>query len=343
MFPEAIIIESKISLSADPELDVEPFHLEFDEHLRKYVDGEIDELDKEIVEGHVRTCSYCAGMLRDLQEFRERLSIRPPLETVSKRGFFQRLYAAATYRRIGLVFSFLLIFGTGAAIWYLFSSVRDRQLAISDVAVTGTGEEESLNSGVSIPEEPPEISIQRPRGDEPTAIPLKLPAFLGSLRLDPPGVLRGNARIIPIVVTSANGVAVRDSPRLSWKAVKGVDSYEVTLLDADDLRLDGKDGLGGTSWTFPKLTKGRIYKWQVVAERAGPEGETIHIGQGRFYIISPSEEARIDAARDPIERGQALAEAGLVREAADEFRRIRSSDPRFKVARAHMRQLGVAK
>lgn len=47
----------------------EPFHLDYEEHLKPFVDGELDEIDREIVESHVALCSTCATDLEDLQEF----------------------------------------------------------------------------------------------------------------------------------------------------------------------------------------------------------------------------------------------------------------------------------
>jgi hypothetical protein len=47
----------------------EPFHLDYEEHLKPFVDGQLDEIDREIVESHVALCSTCAADLEDLHEF----------------------------------------------------------------------------------------------------------------------------------------------------------------------------------------------------------------------------------------------------------------------------------
>jgi hypothetical protein len=343
MFPEVIEIERRAGILPFEDYIEDAFHLDYDEHLESYVDGEIDELDREIVEGHIRSCPYCAGMLRDLQEFRERLAIRHPEASESKPGFLQRL-AAATYRPSALAVSILITVGTGATAWYFYSNYLSPAVVISDVAMPPRGEQNSSDLDSSIPEEPPEVAaLPRPVA-KPEIIPLRLPTFLASLTLDPPGNLRGDGKMKLINVTSANGVAVRGAPKLSWQAVPGIDSYEISIFDANDTQIGGIDAVSGTSWSVPNLAKGRIYKWQVSASKSGLETDvTRYIGQGSFYLISSPEEARIDRARDAIEKGRALAEAGLIREAAIEFRRIKTSDPNSKIARAYLRQLAVSK
>ena len=47
----------------------EPFHLDYDQHLKPFVDGQLNKIDREIVESHVALCSACADDLQDLQEF----------------------------------------------------------------------------------------------------------------------------------------------------------------------------------------------------------------------------------------------------------------------------------
>src|SRR5215218_1772510 len=49
----------------------EPFHLDYNEHLEPYVDGKVNEIDREIVDSHVALCSQCATDLRDLLAFKQ--------------------------------------------------------------------------------------------------------------------------------------------------------------------------------------------------------------------------------------------------------------------------------
>ena len=58
----------------------EPFHLDYDEHLVPYVDGLVNEVDREIVESHIALCSQCEKDVRDLREFR-RQPVPSPVQT----------------------------------------------------------------------------------------------------------------------------------------------------------------------------------------------------------------------------------------------------------------------
>jgi hypothetical protein len=340
MFTETTIVDRGFPLAFEDEIDGEPFHLDFDEHLKPYVDRVIDDLDKEIVEGHIQGCSYCAEMLRDLQEFSERIS-GPPLQvTKPKPGLLEILYSAATFRRWIVAFSLLIILGTGAAFWYFSTTFANREIATVDPPSQPAVELAATDAGTSNTQDTAELAAPPNSAAESKFVPIRLPAFLGSLRSDPPGALRGEGKLAAITVTSANGVAVRSTPRLNWKAIPGIGSYDVSIYDADDNLAGERKAVTGSSWSFPNLAKGKIYKWQVTANSAAGSADVSYRGQGSFYLISSAEEARIEAARDAIEKGRALAEAGLVREAAAEFRRVKPGDPRSKAAQAYLNQLG---
>jgi hypothetical protein len=49
----------------------EPFHLDYEQHLEPYVDGQANDTDREIVDSHIALCSMCAAELRDLFAFKE--------------------------------------------------------------------------------------------------------------------------------------------------------------------------------------------------------------------------------------------------------------------------------
>src|ERR1043165_7555473 len=49
----------------------EPFHLDYEQHLERYVDGKANDIEREIVDSHVALCSKCAADLKDLREFKQ--------------------------------------------------------------------------------------------------------------------------------------------------------------------------------------------------------------------------------------------------------------------------------
>jgi len=68
---------SPIEIKLTAEEDGEFSHLLYDEEIEPYVDNQINEAGREIVESHLEICAQCAGEVKSLQEFRE--SIQPSL------------------------------------------------------------------------------------------------------------------------------------------------------------------------------------------------------------------------------------------------------------------------
>ena len=76
-FLELVQLPAQLNpLTYDAEADErgESFHLNYNEHLAPYVDGAINDIDREIVESHVVLCANCAGELRELFALREELN-----------------------------------------------------------------------------------------------------------------------------------------------------------------------------------------------------------------------------------------------------------------------------
>jgi len=53
----------------------QPFHLDYDQYLEPYVDGNANDIDREIVDSHVAQCSKCADELRDLLAFKQQPAV----------------------------------------------------------------------------------------------------------------------------------------------------------------------------------------------------------------------------------------------------------------------------
>src|SRR5689334_859839 len=52
-----------------------PFHLDYEQYLEPYVDGQASDIDREIVDSHVAHCSTCADDLRDLLAFKHQPTV----------------------------------------------------------------------------------------------------------------------------------------------------------------------------------------------------------------------------------------------------------------------------
>lgn len=76
----------------------EPGHLNFDEQIASYIDGQLDEVDREIVESHLELCVECTRDVEELREFKDQLEARPavsgmPLPARPQPPLWTRLFA----------------------------------------------------------------------------------------------------------------------------------------------------------------------------------------------------------------------------------------------------------
>jgi hypothetical protein len=109
-----------VALSAESEV----FHLDYDEHLRPFVDHEADAATREIVESHTQNCSSCAFELRELREFAESLRLceiekalqHSPSVWTKMSEWFHHKSQRLTFQ-IAFLFSVILLFGIVAFLW----------------------------------------------------------------------------------------------------------------------------------------------------------------------------------------------------------------------------------
>ncbi len=76
MFPSLSDAAREVSVDNLTADDAEIFHLDYEEYLRPYIDFEVDEVEREIVESHLQNCSFCARAVRELREFSDGLKLR---------------------------------------------------------------------------------------------------------------------------------------------------------------------------------------------------------------------------------------------------------------------------
>jgi hypothetical protein len=109
--------------------DEQEFHLNYEEHLRPFVDDEINDIDREIVESHLMVCNDCARLIRELREFKESLELRmmkeeaqnaqPSLWAKIANGF-SKIFHSSSMR---VAFASLVLVAVIVVVWWL---LRDR-------------------------------------------------------------------------------------------------------------------------------------------------------------------------------------------------------------------------
>ncbi len=340
MFPEVVQIERRAVLLPIDEKQFEVFHLEYDEHLEPFVEGRISAVDREIVEGHIKTCGHCSAMLRDLQEFRELLELEDSRDEPGV-GFWERVTAAVrgNFRILTFAAAVILLVSAGIAIYRGTQDTNSINIS-ADAVVPPVRDDSVVPSADIVDQTEPGNPSKTPSYDEPmeTEIAaLRLPAFLKDLRAARPRNLRSESDMREITVIRPNGIVVRTVPQMRWKAIAGAEKYEVAIFDEKDQKITGSDSVRTTIWQPTNLRRGQIYQWQVAAA-SGSDPNVRFIGQGKFYLTSEIEESRIATARDALARGKALAEAGLIREAQVEFRDYLQKFPSSTAARKYLTQ-----
>lgn len=300
-----------VILSPSLESVEEPFHLDYEQHLEPYVDGRVDDIDREIVVSHVALCSKCAADLKDLLEFKLQpvAVIATPLRW---RQWSSQVWAAAA-AVIGVV-----ILGGAVLLWTRSSGPR---LVQRD---TVSPEFYSQSPAVENVQPSPPPTEHRAQGNAPSpeAGEMNLsvsPRVMvydagGQLVVNQRGHLEGLQELPPDLKKSveqalATGrlgaspgltgwstgtnnlrsgsmthsafapldpidmVVETDLPTFRWRALEGAEHYIVTIYDMKLRQVRTSGPVSGTAWTTSSsLERGVTYSWQISALK---DGETV--------------------------------------------------------------------
>lgn len=361
MFPNIVEREEALLLEDLADETLRDFHLNYDEHLKPYIYETIDAVEREIVESHVEICSDCREDLRDLLQFHEELEREKEIRELSKPRFWSQVsewFSAPNRKAVWLAFASIFVLGGAFLVWFFVSPTTNEIVQnptnTNDFPINQTAPNiiQTPNVNQTVPKMNSTNSVENknqntnelPKEIEMAA--LVLPNFLNELRLNENDTLRGNNDLPTqkIVVIAPNGNVIRTStPVLSWKNIPNIENYEVSIFDNDFNKIAETENLKGNSWRVPNLTKGKIYQWEVSAKSISADGKTQnYLGQGKFYIVSQTDENKINQARNSLERGKAFAEAGLLREAENEFRQFLKQNPNSENTKNFLRQIKQA-
>ncbi len=368
IFPNQTNPDQDVSLVLN-EADI--FHLDFQEHLQPFVDNEISEVDRVIVESHIKNCDSCAGSLRDLQEFGNTLRLQKIVDEQAKHeSIWKRFSAIFSEYKKPLALAFGLLIALGLGLFLIFRTAQPLENDVtktlpSNISTPNSVNSEPINSSptpnISSNIEPKATNVNQnlPKNetkDEPqnsnkdtnNAVEIKpqeielaelrLPKYLEDLKTKPE-ILRGtNDRIAEkLLIISPNGKVIRESsPMLDFGKIQGVESYEISIYnDSNQLK---KETIFSNPWRVPmNLPKGKLYEWQVSAK----SGEKNYLGQGKFYLVSQADENKIRSAKDSLQRGKAFAEAGLIDVAKREFQNYLKQNPNSQSVKKLIQQLTI--
>ena len=304
------------------ETGVEPFHLDYEQHLEPYVDGKADDIDREIVDSHVALCSKCATDLRDLVAFKQQPAAAITGAAGVPSSWWKRWVpqwpslpspALATAAVIAVfVLAMAVLFWTTKPASQRVEHVQTGS-PVSEPSPASTEHTTETDSATNEREEPlialndagGQVIVNQ-RGeleglhDLPQDLKESVERALATRRLRASPALTGwptgagklrsefeqQSTFAPLEPTDV--VLETDRPTFRWRELEGAVNYIVTIYDAKLRQIVSSDPVTGTEWTTPNaLARGVIYSWQISATKDGEKvvSPKPPLPEARFRIL----------------------------------------------------------
>jgi anti-sigma factor RsiW len=147
------------------------------------------------------------------------------------------------------------------------------------------------------------------------------------------------------VLEPLGNVLLTDRPTFRWSAMEGATGYVVEVYDEVFTPVTTSPQLTTLTWTT-RLPRGHVYSWQVKAIKDAEEITSPRppAPQAKFRILDQTKanelaNARRAHASSHLTLGLLYADAGLLREAEQEFRLLQKANPTSPLARNLLRQI----
>ena len=149
------------------------------------------------------------------------------------------------------------------------------------------------------------------------------------------------------VLEPFGSVLATDRPTFRWSPLEGATGYVVEVYDEGFKLVDSSPQLNARSWAAARaLPRGKVYSWQVKALKDGREVKAPRppAPQARFRVLDRAKADEVARARraypsSHLTLGLLYAEAGLLKEAEQEFRLLLRANPGSELARTLLRQV----
>jgi predicted anti-sigma-YlaC factor YlaD len=147
------------------------------------------------------------------------------------------------------------------------------------------------------------------------------------------------------VLDPIGSVLLSNQLTFRWTAVAGSTGYKVEVYDEKFNPVVVSPQLNALTWTAT-LPRGKVYSWQVKATSEGEEFTSPRppAPQAKFRVLDQAKANEIANARrlypsSHLTLGLLYADAGLLREAEQEFRLLQKANPNSDLARNLLRQV----
>jgi hypothetical protein len=348
------------------------------EQTSDYVDKHLSGEALQFVNDHVAACEHCALAVADLRAFRNEIApsldrdygpATTPAVT-AKRGWFASLFKVAPVPVFGGAALAVLLLA--AIAWIIWRTPKEskQQVVVAPTPVT----QPTPSIAPSLPSQPaPVVVAQLNDGGSvlsldqegklsgadnlPPGYQNLLKKALTSQRIERSSQLQGLARpsstLMGVdnkprgfaVVEPVGNVVLSNQPTFRWSTLEGASAYVVEVYDDQFKLVASSPELTNRSWTT-SLARGKVYSWQVKAIKDGQEVTSPRppAPQAKFRVLDQGKANEIAKAKrafgsSHLTLGLLYADAGLLREAEQEFRLLRRANPDSDVARNLLRQI----
>lgn len=349
------------------------------EETADFVDKHLSNEALLMVQDHLGNCEPCALAVADLRDFRNEIAPSldreygpaavPVQKEQSPRRPFWKLFQVSPVPAFGAAALFLLLFGVVA---YLVWKTPPGHLEIAVVPSPSPVPSPSVQPTV-VPPPPVTYVAQLTDGSGvvsldqegnlsgadnlPPAYQSLVKKALSSQRVERSTQLEGLARPQSALMGSDSqghefsvlepigNVLMTNRPAFRWSNLEGATGYVVEVYDPQFNRIATSPQQTGNSWSTA-LPRGNVYSWQVKAIKEGQEITSPRppAPQAKFRVLDQNKANEIANAKraygtSHITLGLLYADAGLLREAEQEFRLLRRANPNSEVARNLLRQI----
>jgi hypothetical protein len=280
-------------------------HLSY-ERLASYIDGNQDDVEREICDVHLQICKRCTDELRDLDAFKTAMS-----DSVSANGrasrfsfydilesFWRRPTQWSRLQFAGAAVVAALVVGVACSIWMMY---RSRPAEIAKRAQPPVTSQSPIPEGGSFERAlPPLENLTLDDGGGQVKLDregklgglsdlspsnqqaVKTAFTTGYVNLSPElkqlstkvGVLMGGkAEGVTFGLLSPVGTLVRTArPTFHWQSLDGASGYVVNIYDSNFNKVATSQQLSATQWMITSsLRRGTVYMWQITAIKNGVE------------------------------------------------------------------------
>ncbi|HKR13294.1 MAG TPA: zf-HC2 domain-containing protein [Pyrinomonadaceae bacterium] len=338
-----------------------------------YVDGNIGGEELQTIEDHLSHCEQCVFAVNDLREFSN--EITPSLDREYQPGgtwWRQRFKSLTAPFRIAPVPAYALaILLVAVIIWVIWPASQQPE---PQIAITPSpSPQPSVVDSPPVQPEPVPVVAQLNDGGVTLTLDQQgklsgadnlppnyqdlLKKTLGGGRIEksaqlqgltrPPSSLMGagDNKTDFSVLEPLGSVLLNNRATFRWSAMEGATGYVVEVYDEKFTPVTSSPQLTDITWTTT-LPRGNVYSWQVKAIKDGEEVMSPRppAPQAKFRILDQAKTDELAKARRAypsahLTLGLLYADAGLLREAEQEFRLLQRANPNSDLARNLLRQV----